>query len=57
MDTYRRLERHAEIVARHVDSPSKRRLVSEFLEDLPHKLTLASGEKARLTITLLRASG
>jgi hypothetical protein len=57
MPDFHRLETHAEIIARHIDSPPKRRLVVEFLEDLHRSDMLTAREKARLIIKLLKAPG
>jgi hypothetical protein len=57
MPDFHWLETHAEIIARHIDSPPKRLLVAEFLEGLHTSGTLTAREKARLITKLLKAPG
>jgi hypothetical protein len=47
------LDRYAEVIARHTDSPAKRELVSEYLEGLQRRGGLTARERSRLTATLL----
>ncbi|WP_435005078.1 hypothetical protein P12x_002968 [Tundrisphaera lichenicola] len=56
MAVYQWLERHAQVIARHVDSRVKRELVAEYLETLQKSGKLTDEEQSRLTIALLKST-